>query len=426
MADSFELIVTRKDPVLVSPASETPKGIHYLSNLDQNIAIIVKTFYYFKSNSRSNEESANVIKKSLSAVLVHYYPAAGRLTISPEGKIAVNCTGEGVVVVEAEANCGIEKIKGAIWEIDQPETLEKLVYNVPGARNILEIPPVVVQVTNFKCGGFVLGLGMNHNMFDGIAAMEFLNSWAETARGLPLSAPPFLDHTLLRPRTPPKIEFPHNEFEELDDISGTGKLYSDEKLVYKSFLFGPEKLEKLKIMAESKTTTFQTLTGFLWRARCQALGLKPDQRIKLLFAADGRSRFVPELPKGYSGNGIVFTYSVTTAGEVTLNPLSHTVGLVKSAVEMVTDGFMRSAIDYFEVTRARPSLTATLLITSWAKLSFHTKDFGWGEPVVSGPVGLPEKEVILFLPCGSDTKSIKVLLGLPGSAMKVFEGLMDI
>lgn len=146
MADSFELIVTRKDPVLVSPASETPKGIHYLSNLDQNIAIIVKTFYYFKSNSRSNEESADVIKKSLSAVLVHYYPAAGRLTISPEGKIAVNCTGEGVVVVEAEANCGIEKIKDAIWEIDQPETLEKLVYDVPGARNILEIPPVVVQV----------------------------------------------------------------------------------------------------------------------------------------------------------------------------------------------------------------------------------------------------------------------------------------
>jgi len=179
-------------------------------------------------------------------------------------------------------------------------------------------------------------------------------------------------------------------------------------------------------MAETRSTTFQTLTGFLWRARCQALGLKPDQRIKLLFAADGRSRFVPELPKGYSGNGIVFTYCVTTAGEVTLNPLSHSVCLVKRAVEMVNDGFMRSAIDYFEVTRARPSLTATLLITSWAKLSFHTKDFGWGEPVVSGPVGLPEKEVILFLPCGSDTKSINVLLGLPGSAMKVFQGIMDI
>ncbi|XP_010550744.1 PREDICTED: omega-hydroxypalmitate O-feruloyl transferase [Tarenaya hassleriana] len=431
MAETFELVVTKNGPVFVPPAKETPKGLHYLSNLDQNIAISVKTFYYFKSDTRSNQESAEVIRKSLSEVLVHYYPAAGRLTISPEGKIAVDCTSEGGLFVEAEANCGIENIKDAISEI-RPETLGKLVYDdVPGARNILEIPPLVAQVTKFKCGGFVLGLCMNHNMFDGIAAMEFLNSWAETARGLPLSLPPYLDRTILRPRTPPKIEFPHNEFEEIQDISDTAKLYSDQQLVYKSFLFDPEKLEKLKRIAMQDgvlqhCTTFQTLTGFLWKCRCQALHLKPDQRIKLLFAADGRSRFSPPLPAGYSGNGIVFTYSVTSAGDLMCNPLSHSVGLVRGAVDMVTDGFMRSAIDYFEVTRARPSLSATLLITSWAKLSFHTKNFGWGEPVVSGPVGLPEKEVILFLPCGSDSKSINVLLGLPASAMKVFEDLMNI
>lgn len=148
MAESFEFVVTRKDHVLVPPVSETPKGLQYLSNLDQNIAIIVKTLYYFKSESRTNEESYNVIKKSLSEVLVHYYPVAGRLTISPEGKIAVNCTGEGVVVVEAEANCGIEKVKEAI-SVNRMEMLDQLVYDIPGARNILEIPPVVVQVRFF-------------------------------------------------------------------------------------------------------------------------------------------------------------------------------------------------------------------------------------------------------------------------------------
>ncbi|VVB04971.1 unnamed protein product [Arabis nemorensis] len=428
MAESFEFVVTRKDHVLVPPVSKTPKGLHYLSNLDQNIAIIVKTLYYFKSESRSNEESYNVIKKSLSEVLVHYYPVAGRLTISPEGKIAVNCTGEGVVVVEAEANCGIEKVKEAI-SVNRMETLDQLVYDIPGARNILEIPPVVVQVTNFKCGGFVLGLGMSHNMFDGVAAMEFLNSWCETARGLPLSLPPFLDRTILRPRNPPKIEFPHNEFDEIEDISGTEKLYNEEKLVYKSFLFEPEKLEKLKTMAieeNNKVTTFQALTGFLWRSRCKALRFEPDQQVKLLFAADGRSRFVPRLPEGYSGNGIVLTGLVTSSGELVDNPLSRSVGLVKNMVQLVTDGFMRSAMDYFEVNRTRPSLTATLLITSWSKLTLHKLDFGWGEPIFSGPIGLPGKEVILFLPGGDDMKSINVFLGLPASAMEVFEKLMKI
>ncbi|EOA24073.1 hypothetical protein CARUB_v10017301mg [Capsella rubella] len=430
MADPFEFVVTRKSSELVPPVSETPKGFYYLSNLDQNIAIIVKTLYYYKSGSRTNQESYNVIKKSLSEVLVHYYPVAGRLTISPEGKIAVNCTGEGVVVVEAEANCGIETIKEAISE-NRMEMLEKLVYDVPDARNILEIPPVVAQVTNLKCGGFVLGLGMSHNMFDGVAAMEFLNSWCETAKGLPLSLPPFLDRTILRPRNPPKIEFPHNEFDEIEDISETGKLYDEEKLVYKSFLFKPEMLDKLKTKAteddsNNKVSTFQALTGFLWKSRCEALRFKPDQRVKLLFAADGRSRFVPPLPVGYCGNGIVLTGLVTSSGDLVANPLSHSVGLVKRLVESVTDGFMRSAMDYFEVNRTRPSLNATLLITSWSKLTFHKLDFGWGEPVLSGPFGLPGREVILFLPSGNDMKSINVFLGLPASAMQVFEELMKI
>lgn len=287
-------------------------------------------------------------------------------------------------------------------------------------------------MTNFKCGGFVLGVGMSHNMFDGVAAMEFLNSWCETAKGLPLSLPPFLDRTILRPRNPPKIEFPHNEFDDIEDISGTGKLYEEEKLVHKSFLFEPEKLEKLKTMAmegdnnKNKVSTFQALTGFLWKSRCEALRFKPDQRVKLLFAADGRARFVPRLPEGYSGNGIVLTGLVTSAGEIVGNSLSHSVGLVKSVVELVTDGFMRSAMDYFEVNRTRPSLNATLCITSWSKLTLHKLDFGWGEPVFSGPVGLPGKEVILFLPSGDDMKSINVFLGLPASAMQVFEELMKI
>lgn len=43
---------------------------------------------------------------------------------------------------------------------------------------------------------------MNHCMFDGIRAMEFVNSWAQVARGLPLITPffdkkktPFSDRT---------------------------------------------------------------------------------------------------------------------------------------------------------------------------------------------------------------------------------------
>ncbi|KAK9187809.1 hypothetical protein WN944_019208 [Citrus x changshan-huyou] len=427
-SSATELTVKQGEPTLVLPAEETPKGLYFLNNLDQNIAVIVRTCYCFKSDSKGNEDAAEVVKNALSKLLVQCYPLAGRLTISSAGKLIVNCTGEGAVFVEAEASFGIEDI-GDLTKPD-PLILGKLVYEIPGAQHILQIPPLVVQVTKFKCGAFVIGMSMNHCVLDGLAAMEFMNSWGETARGLPLKVRPVLDRTILKSRDPPKIEFPHPEFDEIEDVSNTNKLYEAEML-YRYFCFGPEKLEQLKKIAMqdkvlNKCTTFEALSAFVWRARCEALGMQPDQQTKLLFAVDGRSRFEPPLPEGFFGNGIVLTYSLSKAGELLTNPLSFTVGLVQNAVSMVTDSYMRSAIDYFEITRARPSLAATMLITTWYRLSFHTIDFGWGEPIFSGPVALPEKEVILFLSHGTQRKNINVLLGLPASAMKIFEQLMEI
>lgn len=423
-----ELIVKQGAPTLVPPAEETTKGLYYLSNLDQNIAVIVRTIYCYKPEEIGNENAVQVIKDALAKVLVHYYPAAGRLTISSEGKLIVDCTGEGAVFVEAEANCTIDDIGDNTKP--NPVTLGKLVYDTPGAKNILEIPPLVAQVTKFKCGGFVVGLCINHCMFDGIAAMQFVNSWSETARGLPLTVPPYLDRTILKARIPPSIDFPHHEFAEIEDVSNTLDLYNEE-MSYRSFCFTPDDLDKLKMKAMEdgklpSCTTFEALSAFVWRARTKALKMKPDQETKLLFAVDGRSRFNPPLPVGYSGNGIVLTNSICRAGDQVENPLSYSVKLVHEAVKLVTDSYMRSAVDYFEVTRARPSLAATLLITTWSKLSFHTADFGWGEPFLSGPVALPEKEVILFLSHGKGRKSINVLLGLPASAMNTFQELVHI
>lgn len=424
----FELNIKTEEPVLVPPAEETEKGPYFLSNLDQNLVVTVRTIYCFKSDLEGNEKAAEVIKDSLSKVLVHYYPLAGRLALSSEGKLIIDCNGEGAVFVEAEANCEIEDI-GDITTTD-PTNLGKLVSDVPGVRNILETPPLLVQVTKFICGGFVVGLSMNHCLIDGLGAMEFVNSWGEIARNLPLSVPPFLDRTILKSRNPPQIGFPHHEFAEIEDISNSS-IHSEERMLYRSFCFDVEKLEKLKAKAMedgrlSKCTTFEVLSAFVWRARTQALSLKPEQQTKLLFAVDGRQKFNPPLPKGYFGNGIVLTNSLCSAGELLNNPLSFSVDLVQKAVYMVTDSYMRSAIDYFEVTRARPSLSATLVITTWSRLSFHTTDFGWGKPLLSGPVALPEKEVILFLSRGKEKKSLNVLLGLPASAMNIFEQIMQV
>lgn len=141
-----EVVVKQGQATLVPPAEETEKGLYFLSNLDQNIAVIVRTIYCFKSEERGNEDAVQVIKDALSKVLVPYYPLAGRLTLSPEMKLIVDCTGEGAVFVEAEAECELRHL-GDITKPD-PVTLGKLVYDIPNAENILQIPPLVAQVNS--------------------------------------------------------------------------------------------------------------------------------------------------------------------------------------------------------------------------------------------------------------------------------------
>lgn len=143
----FEFTVTKGQPILVPPAEKTPTGLYFLCNLDQNIAVTMRTVYGFKSEEEGNENAVEIIKDALSRVLVHFYPLAGRLTISPEKKLAVNCTAEGAVFVAAEADCELEDL----GDITKPDNgmLWQLVHEFPGAENILEIPPMVAQVSCF-------------------------------------------------------------------------------------------------------------------------------------------------------------------------------------------------------------------------------------------------------------------------------------
>ncbi|KAI5012402.1 hypothetical protein ZWY2020_024536 [Hordeum vulgare] len=422
--------VKRREPTLVSPVEATPIGEqYYLSNLDQNIAVIVQTVYCFKCPSgRGNEGAADALRAALARVLVHYHPLAGRLGISPEMKLTVECTGEGVPFVEAEAACDLALV-GDLSTPD-PAALGQLVYSVPAPEHPRDAAHDgagdQVQVWRVQPR-----LGMNHCMFDGLGAMEFVNSWAEMARGATeLTVPPFLDRAVLRARDPPVISFPHHEFEEIADVSEMAALYGGQELVYRSFCFDPDRLERVRGLALAdgdleRCTTFEALSGLVWRARTPARGRAPEQQTQLRFAGDGRRRVGPPLPQGSVGNGIVLTNALATAGDLLSAPVSRAVGKVQEAVRMVTDEYMRSAVDYFEATRARPSLASTLLITTWSRLAFNGADFGWGEPAMSGPVTLPEKEVILFLAHGKERKSINVLLGLPASAMDAFQELMD-
>ncbi|CAL1398556.1 unnamed protein product [Linum trigynum] len=426
----YHLIVKKWEPVLVTPAEETKRGIYFLSNVDED-ENLVRTIYCYQHRNTNANDPSGVIKNALSKVLVHYYPLAGRLvTTADEGRLAVDCTGEGVFFVEAEANCSLGSID---FSKPDAETRGKLVYEIPGVKSIFQIPPLMIQVTKFKCGGFVLGVSFNHLIADGQAAMEFINAWAETARGLPLSVQPFLDRTILKARNPPRIEYHHAEYDVLEDKSSSTN--NKEETIYDYIYINEQMIQKLKrqIAAEIHgpsppglvqfCSSYEALSAFAWRARAKALKMAADQETRILLVVNTRNKFDPPLPRGYFGNAIKFISAISLAGDLVDKPLSYAVGKVQEAIRSVTDSQLRSGIDYYEVHRTKRPMGCTMISTAWSRLAFGSTDFGWGEPVMTGPAELPVDEVIIFLAHPKEKGSLNAYAGLPSSAMRIFQKL---
>uniref|UniRef100_J3M444 Uncharacterized protein n=1 Tax=Oryza brachyantha TaxID=4533 RepID=J3M444_ORYBR len=107
-------VVRRGAAELVAPAMATPYEFKPLSDIDDQEGL---RFYrsgiylYRRCAARDGVDPAAVVRAALAEALVHYYPLAGRIVeASPGRKLLVECTGEGAVFVEAEAEMEVEEL----------------------------------------------------------------------------------------------------------------------------------------------------------------------------------------------------------------------------------------------------------------------------------------------------------------------------
>ncbi|KAK9706634.1 hypothetical protein RND81_07G140800 [Saponaria officinalis] len=119
---SLKFKVTRHEPELIRPAKPTPNESLQLSDLDSvNSLRAQHSFIQFYEN-RDNIEPylsslgpSKVIRDAIAKALVSYYPLAGRIRETSEGKLVVECTGE------------------------------ELVYDGPGSSGIVHCPLLFIQ-----------------------------------------------------------------------------------------------------------------------------------------------------------------------------------------------------------------------------------------------------------------------------------------
>ena len=142
--------VNRCDPQIVRPANPTPREVKQLSDIDdqEGLRFQIPVIMFYRNNPlMEGKDPVKVIREALGKALVYCYPFAGRLIEGDNRKLMVDCTGEGVLFIEADADTTLENLGDAI----QPmcPCFEELLYDVPGPTRILGSPLILIQVNNF-------------------------------------------------------------------------------------------------------------------------------------------------------------------------------------------------------------------------------------------------------------------------------------
>ncbi|PON89335.1 Transferase [Trema orientale] len=425
-----------REETMVKPAAETPRRVLWNSNLDLVIpSIHTPSVYFYRPTGAANFFDPSVMKQALSKALVPFYPMAGRLRRDDDGRIEIDCNAEGVLFVEAESDSVIDDF----GDFAPTPELRRLIPPVDYSGGIASYPLLLLQVTYFKCGGVSLGVGMQHHAADGFSGLHFVNTWSDIARGLDLTIPPFIDRTLLRARDPPQPAFDHIEYKTPPALKCTNPQSGPESTTHAVGIYKltREQISILKAKCKEDGNTvnyssYEMLSGHVWRCVCKARGLSDDQDTKLYIATDGRSRLQPPLPPGYFGNVIFTTTPLAVAGDLISKPTWYAASRIHNALARMDNEYLRSALDFLEV---QPNLSAlvrgahtfrcpNLGITSWVRLPIHDADFGWGRPIFMGPGGIFCEGLAFTLPSPTNDGSLSVAIGLQPEHLKAFEKLL--
>ncbi|KAK9941351.1 hypothetical protein M0R45_017957 [Rubus argutus] len=194
--------VSVRESTVVKPTAEMPRQFLWMSNLDMiSLNAHTPTVYIYKPKDGDGADidsffDPTVLKHALSKALVPFYPLAGRLKRNNEDKnarIEINCNADGVLFVVADSKSCADDFANF------KATLEfgrRLIPEVDYSAGISSFPLFVAQVTYFICGGVALGIGFEHSVADGFAALHFVKTWSDMARGVDLAIAPHIDRTL--------------------------------------------------------------------------------------------------------------------------------------------------------------------------------------------------------------------------------------
>jgi shikimate O-hydroxycinnamoyltransferase len=399
---------------------------------------------------------SSVLEAGLAAALAEYPEWAGRLGVDARGNRAILLNGAGARLVEATAAaadvCSLDSVVPP-----EPATPATMSLH-PSAEDAVDGEVLLLQVTRFACGSFVVGTAVQHVVGDGAAFHCFVSAWGQASRGAAVDPAPVHDRvSFFVPRHPPLVEFEHRgaeykrpprprEGEEKAGGSESGpraKANADvgeKQLVTRRVNLSREFVAELKTRASAgaplprRYSTLQCVAAHLWRCVTRARRLDARARTTLRIAVNGRSRMRnPRVPEAYAGNVVLWARATAAAGGLVRSPLPEAVRLVSEAVAAVDDAYFRSVIDFASsgaleeeglVPAADPLETVfspDVEVYSLLGASFQDFDFGGGPPFFFMPSYSPVEGAVFVVSSFSGDGSIDAYVPLFSHAMEIFD-----
>ncbi|CAH8389883.1 unnamed protein product [Eruca vesicaria subsp. sativa] len=430
ISSSIPLVVNKKYTEMVKPPKHIPSHTLSLSTLDNDPynEVIYKACYVFKAKNvvDDNNKPESLVREALSNLLGYYYPLSGTLKRT-DRKLQLNCGSDGGGVAFTVATADVELSSLEYLENIDSDMALKFLPELQVDKD--GYSPFALQVTNFECGGFILGMAMSHAMCDGYGEGHIMCALTELAGGKK------------KPTVTPNNRAP---FVPGGDTAASPYLPADDWVTDKINV-RVESIRRLKEatlkecdFSNETVTTFEVIGAYLWKSRVKALSLDRDGVTVLGFSVGIRNVANPPLPDGYYGNAYIDMYVPLTVKEVEEHTISDIVKFIKEAKRKARDK------DYLKEELANTesiidlNLTITgrkdgfFCLTDWRNIGiFGSMDFGWGEPVNIVPVVPPEtaRMVNMFMPASrvepSMVGELQVMVTLPRASMVKFKKEMN-
>ncbi|KAF0912211.1 hypothetical protein E2562_013166 [Oryza meyeriana var. granulata] len=408
-------VVSKSSRELVGPSTKPavpPTGdMINLSSFDKAFGLYPFTSFHIFNNAIV--EPAMTIKRALSQALVYYYPLAGRVTGAANGgQLRISCTGEGVAFVAATASCALKDVK--LFDPPFAALLKELAVEYLAEECGEADPLLLMQVTEFACGGFVVGMTWNHVVADGKGIAQFLQAVGDLARGLPRpSVLPVSCGDDSLPELPPLVAAMEKIMVRLEN----------KQFAYLDITIPASVIRRVKAefagdvgYSGEPCSVFEAVAAVLWRSRTRAVFSDPDKPALLVFAANVHKHIGAK--HGYYGNCVTSQVVVATSGEVANSDVKDVVKLIRRAKEQIPAQFKNpGGVAMNGAARMEKQLAAlsgynAFFMASWRNIGFEAVDFGGGRPARVmchvGPTAVPS--CVACLPGDGDGGGASVLL----------------